>query len=224
MNLEKSTRMQFAMRTYQASMFWLPAAIWGLFVIMVGLFGKSMMPVETSSAYTGVVLPLVGGILAAYAVLDDPALELLFATPRSAMRMLMERLGVILAVLLICAVTYQIFTAAISLDMSRYGNLWQRQAAWIAPCLAMTLLGFFASFAAAGSHTAAMLVGMVWIIQVVARDWFMVTPGAQQIFLFTGALYPEAPTVVSSQIGLVILSVILFAAGLALFRKQERYI
>jgi hypothetical protein len=224
MNSEIRTRLQFALRTYQASMFWLPAAIWALFVIMVGLFGKNLQAVEVSTAYTGVVLPLIGGILGAYATLDDPALELLFASPRSALRMLSERLAVILAVLAVCAAAYQVFTAAIHLDLSAYGSFWQRQAAWMVPCLVMTLLGFFASFATAQSHTAAMLVGMVWIVQVIAREWFLNTPVAQYFFLFTGALYPEMPTVVASQITLVGLSIVFFAAGLILLRKQERFI
>ena len=71
-----STPIQFALRTYQASMFWLPAAIWVLFAIMVGIFGKNLQAVKVSAAYTGVVLPLIGGILGAYAILDDPVLEL----------------------------------------------------------------------------------------------------------------------------------------------------
>ncbi len=48
-----STQLQFALRTYQASMFWLPAAIWALFVIMVGIFGKNLQAVKVSAAYTG---------------------------------------------------------------------------------------------------------------------------------------------------------------------------
>ena len=113
MKLSDQPRLQFALRTYQASMFWLPAAIWGLFVIMVGLFGKNLQTVEVSTAYTGVVLPLIGGILGAYAILDDPALELQFATPRSALRMMSDRLVVILTVLTVCALAYQVFIAAI---------------------------------------------------------------------------------------------------------------
>ena len=37
--------------------------------------------------------------------------------------------------------------------MSEYGNLWQQQAAWLVPCVAMTLLGFTGAFAAAQSTT-----------------------------------------------------------------------
>ena len=219
-----STPIQFALRTYQASMFWLPAAIWALFVIMVGIFGKNMEAVKVSAAYIGVVLPLIGGILGAYAILDDPVLELQFASPRSALRMIMERLIVILLVLTVCAVTYQVFVHWIGLDMSEYGNLWQQQAAWIVPSVAMTLLGFVGAFATAQSSTAAMVVGMIWIVQVIAREWFLNTPAASYFFLFTGALYPQVKTVISSQIALSGLSLVFLVTGWILFQKQERYI
>lgn len=224
MKINNSTPIQFALRTYQASMFWLPAAIWALFVIMVGLFGKNLKAVEVSSSFTGVVLPLIGGILGAYAILDDPVLELQFASPRSGLRMMVERLGVILAILSVCAVTYQIFISAIGLDMSYYGTIWQRQTAWIIPCLALTCLGFLGAFASAQSTTAAMLVGMVWILQVIAREWFLNTPVAKYLFLFTGALYPKMVSLVPSQVTLLGLSVVFLVIGWYLFQKQERYI
>ncbi len=219
-----TTPVQFALRTYQASMFWLPLAILALFAIMVGLFGKNLQAVEVSTAYTGVVLPLIGGILGAYAILDDPILELQFATPRPAIRMLAERFCVILAVLAFCAIAYQVFIKVIGLDMSYYGTIWQRQAAWIIPCLALTSLGFLGAFASAQSTTAAMLVGMIWIVQVIARDWFLVTPVARYLFLFTGALYPQLPFVLSGQVTLLAISVIFLFTAWQLLQKQERYI
>ncbi len=170
------------------------------------------------------VLPLIGGILGAYAILDDPALELQFASPRTAIRMIFERLLVILTVLAVSAVTYQVFIHWIGLDMSEYGNIWQQQASWIVPCLAMTLLGFVSAFATAHSTTAAMLVGMIWIVQVIARDWFLSTPAASYFFLFTGALYPKVNTVLSSQVTLLGLSLFFLVTGWLLFQRQERYI
>lgn len=219
-----STPIQFALRTYQASMFWLPAAIWVLFAIMVGIFGKNLQAVKVSAAYTGVVLPLIGGILGAYAILDDPVLELQFASPRTTFRMIIERLAVILVVLALCAIAYQFFIHWIGLDMSEYGDLWQQQAAWLVPSVAMTLLGFTGAFATAQSTSAAMLVGMVWIVQVIARSWFLDSPVARYFFLFTGALYPKVDSVVSSQLTLLGLSLVFLAAGWRLFQKQERYI
>lgn len=205
-------------------MFWLPAAIWALFVIMVGIFGRNLQAEQVSMAYTGVVLPLIGGILGAYAVLDDPALELHFTSPRSSLRMIGERFGMTLLILTICAAAYQVFAGAIGLDLSGYGSLWQRQIAWIVPCLAMTSLGYLGAFASAQSTTGAMMVGMVWIIQVIAREWFLNTNIAREFFLFAGALYPKVPSVVSSQINLLVTSVIFMAAAWQLFKKQERFI
>lgn len=220
----RSTPLQFVLRTYQASMFWLPAAIWALVLIVVGIFGKNFQAVTVSSAYTGVVLPLIGGILGAYAFLDDPVLELQFASPRAAFRAIVEKFGVIMLVLAVCSISYQLIIHWIGLDMREYGSIWQRQAAWIVPCIAMTLGGMTAAFGSAQCTTGAMMVGMVWIVEVIARDWFLMTPAAKNFFLFTGALYPKATSVISSQLTILGLSIIFLITGWVLFQKQERFI
>jgi hypothetical protein len=68
------------------------------------------------------------------------------------------------------------------------------------------------------------VVGMIWIVQVIAREWFLNTPAASYFFLFTGALYPHVKTVISSQIALSGLSLVFLVTGWILFQKQERYI
>jgi hypothetical protein len=52
----------------------------------------------------------------------------------------------------------------------------------------------------------------------------MSNPVGKFFFLFTGALYPQAATVISSQIALLVLSLVFFIAGWQLLQKQERYI
>ncbi len=89
--------LRYMLMTYRLDMLWLPAAFWALFLIISWMIRDTQSGFPVCVAYLGAALPLIGGILAAYAVLDDPALELQFATPRPAWLMLLERLGMILA-------------------------------------------------------------------------------------------------------------------------------
>jgi hypothetical protein len=212
------------MRTHQGGQFWLPAAIWALFAIVQGFFSDSIRSVEVASSYLGVVLPLLGGILGAYAILDDPILELQFASPRSSIQMIVERVSIIFGVLTICAITYQVLISFLHVDLTPYGPLWFRQFAWIVPSLALTGMGVFCAFAFAQATSGAMLIGMVWIVQLVAREWFLQNSIMRYCFLFTGALYPKVEFLIPNYIALFILGIVFFTAAWLLLKKQERFI
>jgi len=213
------------MRTHQSGQFWLPAAIWAFFVIVIGFFGKSIpSAVEISISYIGVVLPLLGGILGAYAIMDDPVLELHFSSPRSAIQMLLERTIIIFGLLTISAITFQIFLHLLAVDLSPYGNTWMRQLAWIIPCLTLTALGTFAALFSTQSTTGVMLVGMIWIVELVARGWFLGHPIARYFFLFGGALAPTVDFLNQNYIVLIILGILFFGSAWCLLKNQERYI
>lgn len=225
MNTNATIPFTYRMRTHQSGQFWLPAAIWAFFVIVIGFFGKSIPSVvEISISYIGVVLPLLGGILGAYAILDDPVLELHFASPRSAIQMLLERTIIIFGLLTICAITFQVFLHLLAVDLNPYGSIWTRQLAWIIPCLTLTMLGAFAAFVSTQSTTGAMLVGMIWIVQLVARGWFLGDPIARYFFLFSGALAPTIGFLNQNYIVLIALGIVFFGSAWYLLKNQERFI
>jgi hypothetical protein len=138
--------------------------------------------------------------------------------------MLIERCSIIFGVLVICAITYQIFISFLRVDLTPYGPLWFRQFAWIVPSLALTGMGAFSAFAFAQPTSGAMLIGMIWIVQLVARGWFMQNPIARYCFLFTGALYPTVEFLIPNYIVLSILGIFLLFAAWLLLKKQERFI
>ena len=79
----KRSSLHYCLLTSRLDQLWFPLSFWVLFAI-IGLIRGPQYILDTSRAYLGAVLPLIGGIMAAYAVLDDPALELRFATPSPA--------------------------------------------------------------------------------------------------------------------------------------------
>lgn len=215
---------RYFFQPHQTGSLWLPISVLCLFIIVVGFFGTNLKAVEVSAAYTGVVLPLIGGILGAFATLDDSILELKFASPLSTFFLLISQFIAIVAVLALCSLIYQMFALAIHLDMNEFGNLWQRQFSWIIPSLALTSLGFLGAYWSANANSAAMIVGMIWIIQVIAREWFIMTPPVKYVFLFTGALYPHALSRAGSQLSLLGLSAIFLVIAWLILKKQERFI
>ena len=85
--------LRYHLRIYRREHLALPAGLWALFAIMVAfMVSDGGRAYEMANAFLGFVLPLMAGILAASAIVDDTALELQLAAPRAPWRTLVERL------------------------------------------------------------------------------------------------------------------------------------
>ncbi len=219
----KRFSLRYTLLTSRLDQLWFPLAFWALFVI-IGIMRGQEYILDTSRAYLGTVIPLIGGIMAAYAVLNDPALELRFATPIPAAQTLFERLAPIFIIQILCALTYQIFALALGVDfLTTFGNWMNVQLIWLIPTLSLMAFGCFCAFAAAQTATGALLVGMVWIVELVARGWFARNTG-KYFLIFMAPLMPDHPDLIANYISLSVLTFLLLFIACALLRCQERYI
>lgn len=220
----KPISFKYMLLTYRLDMLWLPVAFLALFIIVTWMIRNEPAGFPVCVAYLGTGLPLVCGILAAYAVLEDPALEMQFAAPRPTWIMLAERLGFIFLLAALCAVLYQAALFPLQIDLAPLGSLAARQLAWIVPTLAMMALGATAAFANRQSSAGAAAVGLVWIFQILMRDWFLEDRLARYLLLLMGSNYPDNPALRMNQVVLSCISLLLIVAAWALLRRQERYI
>ena len=228
MNVLKYKTHRFPLRYLLLTARWdlliLPAALWALCAIIILILGGNMNSYNTAVGFLGGLLPLMGGILAAYAVLDDPALELYFSSPVSAWITLLERVGFILLILALSAFSFQLILPVLGVDLTPLGSPLIRQFAWIAPSLSLTALGIAAGLLLAQSTFGAMLVGLVWILQVIMRDWFNTNEIARWFALFLAILRPGTTFLPTNQLSLTGLALLFFIVAWWLLRKQERYI
>jgi len=162
--------------------------------------------------------------MAAYAVLDNPALELRFATPISAAQTLLEGLVPTFMIQVLCALTYQVFALSLGVEFfPMFGNCFNVQMIWLIPTLALIALGCLSAIAAAQTTTGALFVGMVWLVELVARGWFAENNG-KYFLVFMSSLMPDHPDLIPNYISLSILSLTLLFAAWALLHRQERFI
>jgi hypothetical protein len=192
--------------------------------VLIGILRGQEYILDTSQAYLGVAMPLMGGIMAAYAILDDPALELCFATPISALQTLLERLSPAFVIQILCAITFQVFALVLGVDFAPlYGNWFSVQLIWLIPTLSLMALGCLSAVAAAQTTTGALLAGLVWLVELVARGWFAYNNG-KYFLVFMGPLMPDHPDLIANYISLSALTWIFLFTAWVLLRRQERYI
>jgi hypothetical protein len=216
-------KFKYTFQAFQKDHFWLPPAIMALFMLVI-LFMPEESKYNTARAFLGFVLPLIAGGLSAYAFLEDSALELQFSTKRPAWKMMLERLGIVLVVIVLVSLVFQVYAQLLGIALTPLGGLLRRQLVWFVPCLTMLVLGGAASLMARHSSGGIALIGGLWIIQLLLRGWFARKTFWRNVLLFYGAMDPLGEPLVWNQITLTAIALLLLTAAHYLLKKQERYI
>jgi len=214
--------LKYSWLTYRRDQLYFPLALFLLFVVIVLFLPLPGARFNLARAYLGFIVPLVGGISAAYAVLDDPALELRFSMPVTAAQTLLGRVGLIVAVQVATALLFQLVTALAAMDLTPLGGPLERQLVWLTPTLALIALGTFGALASARTATGAFLAGACWLVQLTMRGWF--EANADRLFLFKGVFSPSPPGLLANQLTLLALAGLLFWLSSLLLERQERYL
>jgi|SRR6185369_2916077 len=214
--------LKYSWLTYRRDQLWFPLAFFALFVVITLIMPNPAIRFTLARAYLGFIVPLIGGIMASYAVLDDPAIELRFSTPVRAEQILLARVGLIVIVQAVCALAFQLFALALKIDLSRLGNVVDVQWIWLLPTLVLAALGIAGSLAGAQTVVGAFLVGTVWLVELMMKSWFELN--AKYAFLFLGVFTPGHPDLVLSRSALAAAAVALLCLSWVLLHRQERYI
>ena len=137
---------------------------------------------------------------------------------------MVERLGAILGLAAIGSVLFQLYAAAIGVGLGPYGDLAARQLLWVVPTITLAALGGFAALGFVGSTFGALLAGLVWVAEILLKDWFLMPGWHRYVFLYLAERAPGVAEVPVSQICLTALAILFVAASALLIRREERYI
>ena len=213
---------RYAWKTSRRELLWFPLALLFFFVVITAMMRHPGVRFTITRGYLGFFVPLLAGITAAYAVLDDPALELRFATRTRHVQTLLTRLAILLLVQGACAIAFQLFVGALGVDLSPLGSLLDVQLAWIVPTAALAAIGLSVSLASAQAVTGAFVAGAVWLLQLLMKSWILAN--GPRLYLFMGILEPGRADLAASRLVLGTASVAALFGAWLLLRRQERYL
>jgi len=213
---------RYAWQTSRRELLWFPLALLFFFVVIVVMMRHPEIRFTIARGYLGFFVPLLAGITAAYAVLDDPALELRFATQTRHVQTLLTRLTLLLAVQGACAVSFQAFVSALGVDLSPLGSPLDVQLAWMVPTLTLAAIGLSVSLASAQCVTGAFVAGAVWLLQVLMKSWILAN--GPRLYLFMGILEPGRVDLAASRLILFAASAAAIFVAWLFLRRQERYL
>jgi hypothetical protein len=216
-------KIKYNLQIFQKDLFLFPIAFMALFLLITALMNDNTQA-SIARSFLGFVLPLIASGLAAYAYLEDKALELKFTTNQKSITFIAKRLSVILIVIILTAFIFQAGLKILNITVPIQVYWLYTQMSWLIPSLfAITLSGVI-SLVAKSSNLSFSLMGAFWILQVALKGWFAENSILKFIFYFLATMKPETQDAYTNLISLTILSVVCLILTNILIKKQERYI
>jgi hypothetical protein len=171
-------------------------------------------------------LPPVAGLLAAYLVTGNPALELHLTLPRSYAALMWLRL---LLLTLWCALAAVVISAVIAA-----AGYWvapqaepRRQLIWAAPMLWFIACGALLSLLLRSRVASSAVLGMVWLGELFLRAYFLQNAALQKVYLFLtletvpGSSAPASAYWLTNRLTLLVSAALFLSAVAFLLRRGE---
>lgn len=216
-------KIKYNLQVFQKDLFWFPFAMMSLFLI-ISIFTKDSFTSSIPKAFLGYLMPLIAGGLAAYAYLEDQALELKFTFNQRNTKFIFKRLSVVLIISIIVSICYQIGLHLFQISIDGFTNTLQLQLSWFIPVVANIAFASFISLVTKSSNLSFSLIGGIWILQVIARGFFSQHTFLSLFLLFQGTMVPGTKQATINYISLLLISLVSILFSLILIKKQERYI
>jgi hypothetical protein len=226
------TRARYELRALGASVLALPPLVVAIFLGVLLLAAYNDARVSQSAALVhhdlaaGVLyllefgIPPVAGLAAAQLIAHDPAKELHLAVVRPYRRTMLLRLSLFGLWTLLVA-------AAVSIAASRTGY-WlvtrqapQDQLTWLAPVVWCIGLGAVLALALRSTVASSAILGMLWLGELLLRDYFLGNAALQKVFLFLTIVEPQAAYWLANRLTLVGMGLVLLVGTALLLRNNE---
>lgn len=162
------------------------------------LFTLHTNPARTLSVCLEIILPLATGILVATITSQDNAIELQLTVPKKYAVTALGRLAIIVSWTISISVLFSIsiflfkltYMPQPSFSSSAFSLFLIALLTWLAPLLWFTAVGLcLALFFRSGSASVALL-GSIWIIEIIFKDYIASTNWLHPVFLFPTTLLP----------------------------------
>jgi hypothetical protein len=226
------TRARYELRALGASVLALPPLVVAIFLGVSLLAAYNDAHVSQSAALVhhdlaaGVLyllefgIPPVAGLAAAQLIAHDPATELHLGVVRPYRRTMLLRLSLFGLWTLLVA-------AAVSIAASRTGY-WlvtrqapQDQLTWLAPVVWCIGLGAALALALRSTVASSAILGMLWLGELLLRDYFLGNVVLQKVFLFLTIVEPQAAYWLANRLTLVGMGLVLLVGTALLLRNNE---
>ncbi len=195
-------------------------------------------PARTLSASLEIILPLAAGVMVATITSQDQAIELQLTTPKKYALTALARLAIIVGWTICIALlaSISIFTLKLAYlpqplqPWSAPLQFLTGMLTWLAPLLWLVAVGLCLALLLHSRSASGALLGGIWIVEIIFKDYFAVTDWLYPVFLFPTTLLPLVGPVpqnifnswLTNRFELIGTALVLLLIGRVLLRNPER--
>lgn len=186
-----AARWRHEVRRVGVSALVMPPVVFAFGGVLVATAGNESMAARLAAGVSEMGLPLAAGIGAASLIGADPAVELQLSLPSSYRSTLARRLAVI--------VGGPVALALLGAGAAQVAGVWrvpggwpQTQLVWLVPLVWLTALGAVVAAVSADGRVASVVVGALWVSEVIFPAWF-IGHVWQPLYLFANGRVTGAP-------------------------------
>ena len=193
----------------------------GFALFAVFLQVRNVNPARFLSGGLEIILPIATAVVVATIASHDPAIEIQLTAPRKYSRTVMGRLALIVAwaigiALLSSVILYILHMAYIPRQLNSWISPFQfltDQLSWFAPLLWMAAVGLCLALLARSRAASAAILGGIWILEIIFKDYLAATTWLHPVLLFPTTLILFPTTLIPDSIFWIWLSTRLEIVG-----------
>jgi hypothetical protein len=144
--------------------------VWALGAFLTWFAYHSFNQDAMTIAVLELVFPVPVAVLASAIFASDPARELVCAAERPVWQVVLSRLGIILGLLLLMALLFDGYLAALGITLPGQGNWLERQLVWLSPALVLGLAALLASLWSRSATIGASVAVGVWLLEILLHQ------------------------------------------------------
>jgi hypothetical protein len=135
---------------------------------------------------------LIACMLGSTLLVNDAALELLLASRQGCWKIVIERTLLLWIILSVIAVCFVGWTSALGIQYSSYDTPWRLFCMWFVPTWLFTMLSLMASLLAKNSSMGGVLSGILLLLELIMKDFFLNTSSLLLIFVPISMWKPDS--------------------------------
>jgi hypothetical protein len=176
--------------------------VWALAAFLTWFTYHTFNQADMTISVLELVFPVPVAVLASAVFAGDPAREVVCATERPVWQIVASRIVVVLGLLVVMAVLFDGYLAALNIPLPGDGNWLEQQLVWLSPSLVLVFAALLASLWSRSATVGAAVAVGIWLLEIVLHslltDEVVLHGGwldaSQRVFLFatlweTGAPY-----------------------------------
>ena len=144
--------------------------VWALAAFLTWFTYHTFNQFDMTISVLELIFPVPVAVLASAAFAGDPAREVVCTAERPVWQIVASRIAVVLGLLVVMAVLFDAYLAALRIPLPGDGNWLEQQLIWLSPSLVLVFASLLASLWSRSATVGASVAVGIWLLEIVLHS------------------------------------------------------